>query len=340
MPTGEEIGKDYPTLMPALTDDANIQEAFVMYHYGLTSYTGIETIPEDSIEGHFGAVNDRVTLLEGRPIAGGIFSDTEPTEVGVPPQPVPEGYIWVDSNDVSDFSSAWPTVINSPTDPSASLTSQDFGAIWVDQDGSASGSPSYKPAYIWNGTTWDLLGNQPTVDKFNEYALLAPSASANQTITNTTLTSPTINGASVVSANMSGSVNITASVNITGVLDVQETREKVTSGTISASVLTLNFLDGSIHYVSASPTSNFTVNITNVPTDNDKAITIVAMITQGATGRIPSAVQINGASQTLRWLGGNAPTPTSSAGKIDIFNFTLIRSGSSWIVLGNSSLNF
>ena len=69
-------------------------------------------------------------------------------------------------------------------------------------------------------------------------------------------------------------------------------------------------------------------------------MTVVAMITQGATGRIPSAVQIDGAAQTLRWLGGTAPTPTSSAGKIDIFNFTLIRSGSSWIVLGNSSLNF
>lgn len=334
MPTGEEIGKDYPTLMPALTDDANIQEAFVMYHYGLTSYTGIETIPEDSIEGHFGAVNDRVTLLEGRPIAGGIYSDTEPTEVGVPPQPVPEGYIWVDSNDVSDFSTAWPTVIYSPTDPSASLTIQDFGAIWVDQDGSASGSPSYKPAYIWNGTTWDLLGNQPTVDKFNEYALLAPSASANQTITNTTLTSPTITSASVVSANMSGSVNIT------GILDVQETRETINNGTISASVLTTNFLNGCINYISASPTSNFTVNVTNVPTDNDKAITIVVMVVQGATGRIPNAVQINGVSQTLRWVGGNAPIPTSGPNKIDIFNFTLIRTGSSWIVLGNSSLNF
>lgn len=198
---------------------------------------------------------------------------------------------------------------------------------------------AYKPAYIWNGTGWDQIGNQ-AVATLDDYALLNPSASANQTITNTTLTSPVITSASVASANLSGSVNMTASVNITGILDIQETREKVTNGTISASVLTVDFMSGSIHYVSASPTSNFTVNITNVPTDNDKAMTVVAMITQGATGRIPSAVQIDGAAQTLRWLGGTAPTPTSSAGKIDIFNFTLIRSGSSWIVLGNSSLNF
>ena len=134
MATGEEIGKDYKTLMPALTDDANIQEAFTMYHYGLTSYTGIEVIPEDSIEGHFEAVNDRVTLLEGRPVAGGIVSPTEPTTTGTPPQPIPEGYIWVDSDSISDFSTAWPTVIYSPTDPSASLTLADVGTLWIDEN--------------------------------------------------------------------------------------------------------------------------------------------------------------------------------------------------------------
>lgn len=134
MATGEEIGKDYPTLMPALTDDANIQEAFTMYHYGLTSYTGIETIPEDSIEGHLGAVNERVTLLEGRPVAGGIVSPTEPTQTGTPPQAIPEGYVWVDSDSTSDFSTAFPTVIYSPTDPSASLTMADIGTLWIDED--------------------------------------------------------------------------------------------------------------------------------------------------------------------------------------------------------------
>lgn len=45
---------------------------------------------------------------------------------------------------------------------------------------------SYKPAYIWNGTGWDQIGNQ-VVDTLEDYALLNPSASANQTITNTTL---------------------------------------------------------------------------------------------------------------------------------------------------------
>jgi hypothetical protein len=203
---------------------------------------------------------------------------------------------------------------------------------------------AYKPAYIWNGAGWDQIGNQ-AVASLNDYALLNPSASANQTITNTTLTAPNITSASLTSASItnasiSGSVDITANVNMTGRLDLQETREQFNSATISASVLTANYNNGSIFYVSASPTSNFTVNVTNVPTDNDEAITIVVLVNQGATGRIPNALQIDGAAQTIRWLGGTAPTPTSSAGKIDVFNFTLIRTGSAWIVLANSSLNF
>ena len=48
----------------------------------------------------------------------------------------------------------------------------------------------YKPAYIWNGTSFDQIGNQ-AVASLNNYALLSPVVG--QTITNTTLTSPVVN---------------------------------------------------------------------------------------------------------------------------------------------------
>jgi len=198
-------------------------------------------------------------------------------------------------------------------------------------------SYSYKPAYIWNGTTWDQIGNQ-AVASLDDYALLDPALG--QIINNTTLTSASLTSASIVDANIAGAVNISANVNVLGRLDLQEVRETVNPATISASVLTADYSTGTIFYVSSSATSNFTVNVTNVPTDNDKAITVVIVLTQGATGRIPSALQVGGSAQTIKWLGGNAPTPTSGAGKIDIFNFTLIRTGSAWLVLANSSLNF
>ena len=84
-----------------------------------------------------------------------------------------------------------------------------------------------------------------------------------------------------------------------------------------------------------------TFNVTNVPTDASKIMTINVLTTQGSTGYVPGTFQIGGAAQTIRWAGGTAPTPTSSAGKIDIFSFTMQRtSGGAWIVYGSSSLNF
>jgi len=70
-------------------------------------------------------------------------------------------------------------------------------------------------------------------------------------------------------------------------------------------------------------------------------MTINVVVTQGSTGYIPTAFQIAGSNQPIRWAAGVTPTATSSAGKLDIFTFTLLRtSGGSWIVLGSANLNF
>lgn len=137
MTSGQSIGKSYPTLMPDLTDIADVQQAFSLYHFGVPDFDPVTQNPAaDSIEGHLGAVNERVTELEGRPVAGGQVTSTEPTEVGDPPQGIPEGYIWVDPSETSPVLPDFPTVIYSPTEPTG-LTVLDTGTIWVDEDGSA-----------------------------------------------------------------------------------------------------------------------------------------------------------------------------------------------------------
>ena len=143
-------------------------------------------------------------------------------------------------------------------------------------------------------------------------------------LTTPSLASPTITGTAV----------------ITGALDVQEIRELVVDGTITTNVLTLDYLAGTVMYVPTAPAANFTINVTNAPTDNGKAITVTVMVVQGATGYIPSALQIAGVAQTIKWPAAVTPTPTSSVGKVDVFSFTLIRRGSTWTVLGNSNLNY
>jgi cytoskeletal protein CcmA (bactofilin family) len=139
----------------------------------------------------------------------------------------------------------------------------------------------------------------------------------------------------------SGTLTFSGGASFSGTTDVQELREQVVDVTLSSDVGTLDWTAGNIYYIATAPTGAMTFNVTNVPTDNSKIMTINVFVTQGTTGYIPTLFQIGGASQTIRWAGGSAPTPTSSAGKIDIFSFTLQRtSGGSWVVYGSSSLNF
>jgi hypothetical protein len=134
------------------------------------------------------------------------------------------------------------------------------------------------------------------------------------------------------------SIDSTGIVSIPGILDVAEVRETVVSNSFSTNVMTANYNDGAIHYATVAPTGNFTISLTNVPTTTSKSITMSFLITQGSTGYIPTTINLNGSSQTIRWVGGSAPTPTSSAGKIDIFNFTLILAASN-VVIASANLN-
>lgn len=86
--------------------------------------------------------------------------------------------------------------------------------------------------------------------------------------------------------------------------------------------------------------ANFTVDVTNVPTDNNYAITISIIVNQSSTGYYPSVLKINssGSNETIKWVNDTAPS--ANANKIDIYNFTLIRISNDWVVLGSASNNY
>jgi len=86
-----------------------------------------------------------------------------------------------------------------------------------------------------------------------------------------------------------------------------------------------------IFYVNG-PAGDITANFTNVPTSNNRVITPTIVLSQSATARIVSAVQIDTSPVTINWVNG--VTPTGTASKQDVFGFSLIRSGSAWKVLG------
>jgi hypothetical protein len=102
----------------------------------------------------------------------------------------------------------------------------------------------------------------------------------------------------------------------------------------------MDVANGNVGFIATAPSAAMTFNFTNVPTTNSKITSVTVFVTQGATGYIPTTLQIAGTGATIKWPGGTAPTPTSSAGKIDVFSFSLIRRSSAWTVLGTSILNF
>lgn len=168
------------------------------------------------------------------------------------------------------------------------------------------------------------------------------TSSGNLTISPASLTVSISNNISATGSITGGSITSNGALTTTGTFTVQQIREKVSDSSISSNVMTCDYSTGTIFYQATAPSANFTVNVTNLPTDIGNAMVISLFVTQGTTGYIPSALQIAGASITIKWAGGTAPTPTSSSGKIDVFTFTLIRRGSpaGWTALGSANLNY
>jgi hypothetical protein len=133
---------------------------------------------------------------------------------------------------------------------------------------------------------------------------------------------------------------ITSNVLLTGRLDVAEIREVTADVLINSNTILSNYQDSNIFYCTSTPAANFTINLTNVPIDNNRVFTVSYIIIQGSTGYIPTAFQIEGDAQTIKWNNSTAPIPTSTSGKVDIFTFTVFRRLNSWEVLGNVSRNF
>jgi len=162
------------------------------------------------------------------------------------------------------------------------------------------------------------------------------SSSGNVVITSTTNSSSTTTGALVVTGGVGigGTLNIGSDLSISGLTTLTYTSEKLTTKTSATGTVTHDLSTGSIFYHS-SISNNFTANITNVPTTNDRAIGVTLVLAQGVTPYMSTALQIDGSAQTIKWV--NNITPTGTASKVDIVGFSLIRTGSAGTGLGQYS---
>jgi len=124
--------------------------------------------------------------------------------------------------------------------------------------------------------------------------------------------------------------NITSNISLLGWTTLQQSTEVMVSPGF-ASTINCDLNTGAIFYI--SPTSNFTVNFTNVPITVNRTIVVTLILAQ-TTGYYASAIQIGGAGQTIKWSYNTNPVPT--ANKTEIETITLIRtSAGAWVVLGD-----
>lgn len=122
---------------------------------------------------------------------------------------------------------------------------------------------------------------------------------------------------------------------VTGLLTTQKTAEVINTKTNATGVVTHDFSSGSIWYHS-NISANFTPNFTNVPTTDNRSIVNTLVLSQGAIPYIPTALQIDGVAQTIKWLG--SAVPTGEAQTVNIISFVMIRTNNAWTVLGSLSL--
>ena len=140
----------------------------------------------------------------------------------------------------------------------------------------------------------------------------------------------TINiGAATGTTTINNNLTVAGTTTVESILEVMDAKASAT-GTVAH-----DFLVADVFYHTGI-SANFTANITNLPTTVGRISTVTLILTQGGTAYLPTAVQIAGVGQTIKWAGNTQPTP--QANKTDVVVFTLIRTAAgAWVVLGQMS---
>jgi len=173
----------------------------------------------------------------------------------------------------------------------------------------------------------------------------APSSTAvtltgTQTLTNKTLTSPTINTAINNGLNVSNVATGTIADNIVkGLNEDVNVVAAAATGTINIEIGT-----ASIWYYTTNATANHTLNFRysstvslNTFMNTGDALTVVWLNTNGATAYYPSAFQIDGSSVTPKVPAAIA---AGNASSIDAYSFTIIKTASATFTVLETQTKF
>jgi len=149
----ENIGNLVPTKIPALVDDADIQDALRAYHYGSYDFDTAENDPAALLNPSIAytindlqeQVDDQVALeLAARDISSAQNSAPVAADFTAFSATIPDGYIWVDKDASAPVGYISATSVYTVTQPSTGLAN---GVIWIKK-----GSNPIE-IYVYNGDT-------------------------------------------------------------------------------------------------------------------------------------------------------------------------------------------
>jgi hypothetical protein len=115
---------------------------------------------------------------------------------------------------------------------------------------------------------------------------------------------------------------------------INATETSTISATAAASTINYDVTTQSVLYYTTSATANWTVNIRgnattslNTLMSTNDSLTVVFLVTNGATAYYNNALTIDGNSVTPKYQGGTAWTSGNASG-IDAYSYTIVKTGS------------
>jgi hypothetical protein len=145
----------------------------------------------------------------------------------------------------------------------------------------------------------------------------AATLTGTQTLTNKTLTAPTINNA----------------INTGSVLISPEERTTI-SATAATGTVNFDAVTQGVLYYTTNASGNWTLNVrgSSGATLNDSlttgdAITVSFLVTNGSTAYYQTAFNIDGSVVTPKYSGGTAPA-SGNASAIDVYSYTIVKTAS------------
>jgi hypothetical protein len=138
-----------------------------------------------------------------------------------------------------------------------------------------------------------------------------------------------------------------ASPSFTGVGSIQALIEKATvAATAATGTIYFDAVTQAVLFFTSNASANWTTYFRgdagtqlNALMPVGGSLTLVHLVTQGATAYYPSAFQIDGNAVTPKWQGGTAPTAGNTSG-IDVYVYTIIKTAAATYTILASQTQF